>query len=80
MSVQSIEFKIEAGLRYKQLGNDLFKEGKYKSAISKYGTVLAYVRGLPGSKRGLDGIASMAVSGGNVNSDGVSEQQEATTM
>ena len=43
-------------------GNALFKEQKFKKAISTYGKSLAYTRGLPGSKRGLDNIASMAVS------------------
>jgi tetratricopeptide (TPR) repeat protein len=73
----TIEDRIAQGEEYKRKGNELFKAGKYKSAISKYGTVLAFIRGLPGSKRGLDGVAAM------VNTTGaaavVSQQQELDT-
>ena len=56
----TVKEKIEKAIEYKNIGNHYFKENKYKKAISKYGIVLAYIRGLPGSKRGLEGIASMA--------------------
>ena len=79
MDTIAIDNKIAEGLRYKLIGNELFKEGRYKSAISKYGTVLAYIRGLPGSKRGLDGIAAMAVPK-DANNGGVSVEQEASTL
>jgi len=73
----SIEDRIAQGEEYKRKGNELFKLGKYKSAISKYGTVLAYIRGLPGSKRGLDGVAAM-VNTSNGEQEVTPEQEQDT--
>ena len=58
---RSIEELLQEAARYKEEGNELFASGQYKKAISKYSTVFAFTRGLPGSKRGMDNIASMAV-------------------
>lgn len=77
--MSSIGDRIAKGEEYKSKGNELFKAGKYKSAISKYGTVLAYIRGLPGSKRGLDGVASMINSSQEGVSDITTEQELSTT-
>lgn len=76
--MSSIQGKLEEANRYKDLGNQLFKEGAYKKAITKYGIVLAYVRGLPGSKRDLEGIATMANTIHTGNS--VSEEEDGQSL
>lgn len=66
-STMAGETRIECNLRraatLKEEGNALFKAGNYTKAIVKYATVQAYTRGLPGSKRGLSGMAVLATSG-----------------
>lgn len=43
----------------------IYRQGKFKKAIVQYNTVIAFTRGLPGSKRGLNGgVAEMAVKTG----------------
>ena len=56
----TIEGKIARAMQYKEDGNVLFKDGHYKKAVSTYAKVLAFVRGLPGSKRGLNGWSDLA--------------------
>ena len=72
----SIPEKLSKALEYKNIGNEKFNQGKYKSAISKYGTVLAYIRGLPGSKRNLEGIAKMAASATYNNTENIVTPEE----
>lgn len=50
-SYVSIAEKLEGARQYKDEGNAHFKIGNYKKAIISYNTVMAFTRGLPGSKR-----------------------------
>lgn len=61
---RTIEERLAEALQHKEKGNELFREGLYQRAISKYSTVFAYTRGLPGSSRGVEGVAKMAVPAG----------------
>ena len=49
---QDIEGKLLRATAHKDEGNEYFKGGNYKKAISCYAKVVAYTKGLPGSKRG----------------------------
>lgn len=55
-----ITSKLQQANIHREEGNAHFKSGMFKRAISCYGKALAYTRGLPGSNRGLDGIAAMS--------------------
>ena len=48
----SIAFKLGRAEGYKAEGNAHFKTGLFKKAVISYGKALAYVKCLPGSKRG----------------------------
>lgn len=52
--------KLAVATDYKNKGNAYFKEGKYNKAIVNYSKALAYTKGLPGRKEGLEGVGSMA--------------------
>ena len=56
----TIEGKLLIATEYKEAGNVFFKENDFKKAVSSYAKVLAFVRGLPGSKRGLEGVGQLA--------------------
>ena len=56
----TIEGKLSIATEYKEAGNVFFKENDFKKAVSSYAKVLAFVRGLPGSKRGLEGVGQLA--------------------
>jgi tetratricopeptide (TPR) repeat protein len=60
--MESIDSKLATAQALKAEGNELFKQQKYRKAIVKYATVISYVKGLPGSKRGLSGMAELASS------------------
>lgn len=78
-SPSAIELKLVQAGKYKDTGNTLFKEGKYKRAISKYSTVMAFTTGLPGSKRGLhEGMAQVASQ--NSLSKSVTFEEEACAV
>ena len=40
-------------LHLKQEGNEIFKAGNYKKAITLYSRAIAYTHGMPGSSRAL---------------------------
>jgi len=44
----TIDEKLGKAKEYKEKGNQMFKEQKFKKAITCYAKVLAYTRGLPG--------------------------------
>ncbi|CAD2216545.1 cyclophilin 40 [Angomonas deanei] len=48
--VPSEEDKIKAGEAIRQIGNNLFKEGKYDEAIAKYNKAIRYLGGAPNAK------------------------------
>lgn len=52
--------KLARAYQHRDEGNAFFKNGKYGKAKSAYGTSLAFIRGWPGSNRGMDGITSLA--------------------
>ena len=56
----TIEGKLSVATEYKEAGNVFFKDNDFKKAVSSYAKVLAFVRGLPGSKRGLEGVGQLA--------------------
>lgn len=56
----SAEGKVQVACQYKDQGNAIFKEGKYKKALVTYAKALAFIRGLPGRHQGLDGLGKMA--------------------
>ena len=77
----TIAGKLEYAAGCKAEGNELFKAGLYKKAISKYGKVFAFVRGLPGSKASAAALpVDMNSLGGskpkNDGVEGVSDSQE----
>ena len=72
----TIEGKLSTATEYKEEGNSHFKDGNYKKAVSSYAKVLAFVRGLPGSKRGLEGIGAMAADHGSSAVAPVSADQD----
>ena len=47
----TIAQKLEGAKAYKEAGTALFKDGNFKKAVIAYRKVLAFTRGLPGSKR-----------------------------
>jgi tetratricopeptide (TPR) repeat protein len=51
MSRKSVSDLLKDAVAYKEQGNALFKAGEYRKAVTKYATVFAFTRGLPGSKR-----------------------------
>ncbi len=58
------EGKIEAAKRYKDEGNDFFKQGNYRRARASYGKALAFTRGLPGrpASSSSDPMAQLAAN------------------
>jgi tetratricopeptide (TPR) repeat protein len=56
MSDQHVITLLDKARGYKEKGNVLFKDKQFKKAISKYATVFAFTRGLPGSQRGKAGL------------------------
>lgn len=72
----TIDGKLSTATDYKEEGNTHFKDGNYKKAVSSYAKVLAFVRGLPGSKRGLEGIGAMAADHGHAAVETVSVEQD----
>jgi len=51
VAYNTIAEKLEGARAYKETGNALFKDGNFKKAVIAYRKVLAFTRGLPGSKR-----------------------------
>eukprot|EP01038_Epipyxis_sp_PR26KG_P006229 gene6229-8584_t len=52
--------KVEVAKTYKEEGNEHFKNGNYKKAVSSYGKSMAFIKGLPGRKSNLEGMTKMA--------------------
>jgi tetratricopeptide (TPR) repeat protein len=88
----TIQGKLEYAASCKAEGNEQFKAGNYKKAISKYGKVFAFVRGLPGSKSnasampmdmstvGVPKPKNDGIEGVNENQEIMSSELEATTL
>lgn len=76
----SISEKLSKAEEHKLKGNEYFKQQKYKKAIVSYNTVAAFTRGLPGSKRGLDGVSSMAVKANGEDLITPEEEAKATDL
>jgi tetratricopeptide (TPR) repeat protein len=72
-----IQGKINTALNYKNIGNDLFKEGNPKKAIINYSKGLAFIKGLPGRKQGLEGMSQMAME--SCKDEKVTEEQDVAT-
>lgn len=53
--------KIEMAKELKDEGNKYFKEQNFKKAITEYSKALAFTKGLPGRKQGLEGVSQMAM-------------------
>jgi tetratricopeptide (TPR) repeat protein len=69
--------KIDRAVELKNTGNEHFKEGKYKKAITTYATALAFTKGLPGRKAGAEGMGQMASKEVHASGDLVTAEQEA---
>ena len=53
--------KIEMAKELKDEGNQHFKDQNFKKAITTYSKALAFTKGLPGRKQGLEGVSQMAL-------------------
>lgn len=69
--------KIDYAADLKNSGNDLFKEGKYKKAITTYAKAMAFTKGLPGRKQGAEGMGQMASKEVHSFDDLITPEQEA---
>lgn len=72
--------KIEKAVSYKNMGNEHFKDGKFKKAIVSYSTALAYTKGLPGRKQGLEGVSQMAMQHTHSADDLITPEQDAAII
>jgi tetratricopeptide (TPR) repeat protein len=77
-SIPTIESKLNKAEQYKLEGNEHFKNQKFKKAISSYGKVLAYTKGLPGSTRGLSGVSEMASQ--SCRETSITEEEESRSI
>lgn len=68
--------KIDKATDYKNTGNQHFKDGKFKKAIVSYSTAIAYTKGLPGRKQGLEGVSQMAMQNAHSVEDQITPEQE----
>lgn len=75
-----IQGKIETAIDYKNKGNDFFKNGNYKKAILSYSTALAFTKGLPGRKQGLEGVSQMAMKESRSGEEQISVEQDAIVL
>eukprot|EP01041_Mallomonas_annulata_P002742 gene2742-5403_t len=57
---------------FKEQGNSFFKENNFKKAKVSYGKALAYIKGIPGSKRSVTGFEE--ITGASLNSAPLSEE------
>lgn len=71
---QDVHGKLEMALHFKELGTALFKNCDYKKAIVNYGKAVAFTKGLPGSKRGLEGMGAMAANSSTI--EPISEEND----
>lgn len=72
--------KIDKAIGYKNTGNDHFKNGKFKKAIVSYSTALAYTKGLPGRKQGLEGVSQMAMQHTHSADEQITPEQDAVIV
>lgn len=72
---ESVEGKIASARKYKDEGNEAFKEGKFNKARSKYATALAFTKALPGrpTTGASDPITQLAAS--NRHSPALAKEQ-----
>ena len=71
-----IQGKIETAIDYKNKGNEYFKNGLHKKAIVNYSTALAFTKGLPGRKQGLEGVSQMAMNESKSSGEQISPEQD----
>lgn len=71
-----IQGKIDTAIQYKNKGNEFFKNGTYKKAIVNYSTALAFTKGLPGRKQGLEGVSQMAMNESKSSGEQISPEQD----
>lgn len=90
-SFSDIDGKLQQANLHKEKGNEFFKEGirlasqkddnstkRFRKAKIEYAKVFAFTSGLPGSKRGLDGVSSMAA--GRDPDASITSEQEAIAV
>ena len=72
-----IQGKIDTAIDYKNKGNEFFKNGMFKKAIVNYSMALAFTKGLPGRKQGLEGVSQMAMNESKGSEEQISPEQDA---
>lgn len=68
--------KIDRAVELKNTGNQYFKDGKFKKAITTYATSMAFTKGLPGRKSGAEGMSQMASKEVHATEDLISPEQD----
>lgn len=72
--------KVEIAKSFKDKGNELFKTGQFKKAIINYSKALAYTKGLPGRKNGLEGVSQMAMDQAHSSEEVISKDMESAVI